>query len=66
MATDQQGMAKVRPAKATGRIATRKGEAIVDLMLEVAQYFFTARHRSKTGSSQAGAAARSDSCAAWR
>jgi DNA-binding MarR family transcriptional regulator len=36
-------MATVRQRKAAGRIATGKGEAIADLMLEVAQYFFRLR-----------------------
>ena len=44
-----------------------KGEAIADLMLEVAQFFFRIRAvGQRTGSSRAGAAVRSDSCAAWR
>src|SRR6516165_53353 len=36
-------MVKVRQRKALGRIATAKGEAIADLMLEVAQFFFRIR-----------------------
>src|SRR5215471_16310438 len=36
-------MVKVRQRKALGRIATGKGEAIADLMLEVAQFFFRIR-----------------------
>jgi DNA-binding MarR family transcriptional regulator len=36
-------MATVRQKKAAGRIATGKGEAIADLMLEVAQFFFRIR-----------------------
>ena len=36
-------MATVRQRKATGRIATGKGEAIADLILEVAQFFFRIR-----------------------
>src|SRR5262247_4531121 len=36
-------MVKVRQRKALGRIATGKGEAIADLMLEVAQCFFRIR-----------------------
>ena len=43
MATDRHGMSTARHGKGAGRIATRKGEAIVDLMLEVAQYFFRLR-----------------------
>jgi DNA-binding MarR family transcriptional regulator len=37
------GMATVRQRKAGSRIATSKGEAIADLMLEVAQFFFRIR-----------------------
>jgi DNA-binding MarR family transcriptional regulator len=33
----------VRPGKAAGRATTAKGEAIADLMLEVAQFFFRLR-----------------------
>jgi len=36
-------MVMVRQRKAVGRTATGKGEAIVDLMLEVAQFFFRIR-----------------------
>jgi DNA-binding MarR family transcriptional regulator len=36
-------MAAARQRKAAGRIATGKGEAIADLMLEVAQFFFRIR-----------------------
>ena len=36
-------MATVRQRKTAGRIATGKGEAVADLMLEVAQYFFRLR-----------------------
>src|SRR5499427_8866834 len=36
-------MVKVRQRKALGRIATGKGEAIADLILEVAQFFFRIR-----------------------
>ena len=36
-------MAAMRQRKAAGRIATGKGEAIADLMLEVAQFFFRIR-----------------------
>ena len=36
-------MAKVRPKKARARIVSAKGEAIADLMLEVAQFFFRIR-----------------------
>src|SRR6516165_12427124 len=36
-------MLMVRQRKAVGRTATGKGEAIVDLMLEVAQFFFRIR-----------------------
>ena len=36
-------MATVRQKKTAGRIATRKGAAIADLMLEVAQFFFRIR-----------------------
>ena len=36
-------MVKLRQRKALGRIATGKGEAIADLMLEVAQFFFRIR-----------------------
>jgi DNA-binding MarR family transcriptional regulator len=41
--TEQIGMATVRHGKAAGLIATSKGEAIADLMLEVAQFFFRIR-----------------------
>jgi len=40
---ERSGMATVRQRKAAGRIATGKGEAIADLMLEVAQFFFRLR-----------------------
>jgi DNA-binding MarR family transcriptional regulator len=43
MATERHGMAAVRQRKAVGRIATGNGEAIADLMLEVAQFFFRIR-----------------------
>lgn len=36
-------MATVRQGKATARVATGKGEAIAELMLEVAQFFFRIR-----------------------
>src|SRR5260370_7480174 len=36
-------MATVRQRKAAGRIVSSKGEAIADLMLEVAQFFFRFR-----------------------
>src|SRR5712691_12494815 len=36
-------MATVRQRKAAGRIVSSKGEAIADLMLEVAQFFFRLR-----------------------
>jgi DNA-binding MarR family transcriptional regulator len=36
-------MATVRQRKAAGRIVSSKGEAIADLMLEVAQFFFRIR-----------------------
>ena len=36
-------MATARPGKAAARIATDKGEAIADLMLEAAQFFFRLR-----------------------
>jgi len=36
-------MATVRQRKAPGRVVSRKGEAIADLMLEVAQFFFRLR-----------------------
>src|SRR5512132_1595028 len=36
-------MAAMRQSKSAGRIATGKGEAIADLMLEVAQFFFRIR-----------------------
>jgi DNA-binding MarR family transcriptional regulator len=36
-------VATVRHGRAAGRIATAKGEAIADLMLEVAQFFFRLR-----------------------
>jgi DNA-binding MarR family transcriptional regulator len=36
-------MATVRQKKAAGRFASSKGEAIADLMLEVAQFFFRIR-----------------------
>ena len=42
-ATERNGMVMVRQRKAVGRTATGKGEAIVDLMLEVAQFFFRIR-----------------------
>ena len=42
-ATEWNGMVMVRQRKAVGRTATGKGEAIVDLMLEVAQFFFRIR-----------------------
>src|ERR671912_1181430 len=41
--TEQIGMATVRHGKAAGLIATSKGEAIADLMLEGAQFFFRIR-----------------------
>ena len=40
---ERNGMATVGQGKAAGRIATGKGEAIADLMLEVAQFFFRLR-----------------------
>ena len=40
---ERNGMATVRQRKTAGRIATGKGEAIADLMLEVAQFFFRLR-----------------------
>jgi len=40
---ERNGMATVRQRKAAGRIATGRGEAIADLMLEVAQFFFRLR-----------------------
>jgi DNA-binding MarR family transcriptional regulator len=41
--TERNGMAKVRPRKPGARIVSAKGEAIADLMLEVAQFFFRIR-----------------------
>jgi DNA-binding MarR family transcriptional regulator len=41
--TEQIGMATARHGRAAGGIATSKGEAIADLMLEVAQFFFRIR-----------------------
>jgi DNA-binding MarR family transcriptional regulator len=41
--SERNGMAKMRQRKAAGRIASSKGEAIADLMLEVAQFFFRIR-----------------------
>ena len=43
MATKRKGIATVRQRKAVGLIASSKGEAIADLMLEVAQFFFRIR-----------------------
>jgi DNA-binding MarR family transcriptional regulator len=40
---EHNGMATVRQRKAAGRIVSSKGEAIADLMLEVAQFFFRIR-----------------------
>jgi hypothetical protein len=40
---ERLGMATVRHGKSAGRIAPGKGEAIADLMLEVAQFFFRLR-----------------------
>jgi DNA-binding MarR family transcriptional regulator len=40
---ERNGMVTVRQRKAVGRIATGKDEAIADLMLEVAQFFFRIR-----------------------
>jgi DNA-binding MarR family transcriptional regulator len=40
---ERSRMATVRERKAAGRIVTAKGEAIADLMLEVAQCFFRIR-----------------------
>lgn len=40
---ERNKMATVRRRKVAGRIATGKGEAIADLMLEVAQFFFRLR-----------------------
>jgi DNA-binding MarR family transcriptional regulator len=40
---ERNGMATVRQRKAAGRIISSKGEAIADLMLEVAQFFFRLR-----------------------
>jgi hypothetical protein len=37
---ERNGMATVRQRKAAGRIVSSKGEAIADLILEVAQFFF--------------------------
>ena len=60
-------MATVRQRREAGRVVSRKGEAIADLMLEVAQFFFACGPLvNKPGSSRAGAAAPSVSCAAWR
>jgi DNA-binding MarR family transcriptional regulator len=39
----RSGVATVRQRKAAARIVSRKGEAIADLMLEVAQFFFRIR-----------------------
>jgi DNA-binding MarR family transcriptional regulator len=39
----RNGMPTVRQRKAAGRIVSSKGEAIADLMLEVAQFFFRLR-----------------------
>jgi DNA-binding MarR family transcriptional regulator len=40
---ERNGMATMRQRKAAGRIVSSKGEAIADLMLEVAQFFFRIR-----------------------
>jgi DNA-binding MarR family transcriptional regulator len=40
---EQNGMTTVRQRKRAGRFASSKGEAIADLMLEVAQFFFRIR-----------------------
>src|SRR5918994_1564717 len=40
---ERNWMATVRQGKAASQIATSKGEAIADLMLEVAQFFFRIR-----------------------
>jgi DNA-binding MarR family transcriptional regulator len=40
---ERNGMTTVRQRKAAGRIVSSKGEAIADLMLEVAQFFFRLR-----------------------
>jgi DNA-binding MarR family transcriptional regulator len=40
---ERNGMATVRQGKAGNQIATSKGEAIADLMLETAQFFFRIR-----------------------
>jgi len=40
---ERNGMTKLRRRKAGGRIVTTKGDAIADLMLEVAQFFFRLR-----------------------
>jgi hypothetical protein len=59
-------MATAQLRNAASRVASRKGEAIADLMLEVAQFFFRLRALGqKTGPSPAGALARSASCAVW-
>ena len=42
-AAKRKGIAMVRQRKAAGRIARGKGDAIADLMLEVAQFFFRIR-----------------------
>ena len=43
LAREPNGMVAVPQRKAVGRVAAGKGEAIADLMLEVAQFFFRIR-----------------------
>lgn len=59
-------MVTVRERKAAGRIVTGKGEAIAELMLEVAQFFFRIRAvGQRTGLITSWGGGAFDSCAAW-
>jgi len=67
LAREPNGMVAVPQRKAVGRVAAGKGEAIADLMLEVHNSSFEyGPWVREQGSSQAGAAEPSASCAAWR